>query len=58
MTEKRKERGEIIEDEEGTKWWVLGSYTMNGKSHYSKVKVGSLAAKISGFETDEGKITK
>jgi hypothetical protein len=56
-----KKRGEIIEDPDGSKWYVIGHSTLNGKLQYNRVRVGSIAARVLGLEkseTEETDITK
>jgi hypothetical protein len=48
MSEMKK--GDIIEDPDGTKWYVHGVVMSNGKPKPQKIRVGSLAAKLLGYE--------
>jgi hypothetical protein len=51
MSELKK--GDIIEDPDGTKWYVHGIVTSNGKPKPMKIRVGSIAAKMLGYESAE-----
>jgi hypothetical protein len=53
-TEKPK-KGDIIEDADGTKWHVQGVVMHNGKPVPQKIRVGSLAAKLLGYEDPDPK---
>jgi len=51
MSELKK--GDIVEDPDGTKWYVHSIVTLNGKPKPQKIRVGSMAAKLLGYESAE-----
>lgn len=49
MTDEKKV-GDIITDPDGTEWYVHQVIYHNGKVNYSRIRVGSMAAKMLGYE--------